>query len=100
MTTTWPALFGLLPSADRETLQESLHAYPATLRNMAREPWRGKAVRVFVTFETVEAKAACVKALAVGTILSQVCTCSLWQWAVMAGGAAAVGMRRRARGHV
>lgn len=56
----------------RFTHPETLHKYPATLRNMAEEPWRGKAVRVFVTFEQLEAKHKAVRALAVGTLLSQV----------------------------
>ena len=47
-------------------LEDSLHTYPATLRNMSNEHWRGRVTRVFVTFEWQSAQRECLQTLAAG----------------------------------
>ena len=62
--------FGKLKSYDMHMLEESLHEFPKLLKDGATEPWRGKAVRIYVTFEKQSAKKACMEALSKGTLLT------------------------------
>ena len=58
--------FGKLKPTNLDILETSLHEFPTLLKNGATEPSRGKAVRIYVTFEKQSAKRACMQALCKG----------------------------------
>ena len=64
--------FGKLKPKTLSMLEESLHEFPKDLKSGAAEPWRGKAVRIYVTFEKQSAKKACMQALSKGTLVQQI----------------------------